>query len=352
MKTGVFIEALELTEAQADAGERVIHNVVLIRAGMSKNRRFYSEGVLQKAAGVFEGAKAYANHPSRAESKDRPERSVRDITGWYANVRYEEGALRGDRYFTRNQAGADAWAIAEDILSGRAPHTLAGLSINAVGTGKMDTFEDGEALRVESISAAVSVDDVSNPAAGGTYALVAGNSDEIVTGVMESLTFTEWFEARPDYVKRLQNEMKAARQDGAVKAAKAEADRLTEALEAAQEAVKTLEAEREAARLSEAEARRELAVERALTGVNIPAAWKADLREQLKTAEPEGWAGIIEREIKKAKAAGAARVPVTGAGQQVGVPPMADSSRSRVDWTKINTPEQLREALAALNETR
>lgn len=348
MKTKLLIEALELDEAQTDAGERVIRNVVLIRAGMSKNRRYYSEGVLQKAVSVFEGAKAYANHPTRAENKERPERSVRDITGWYANVRYTEGALRADRYFTRTQAGNDAWAIAEDILSKRAPATLAGLSINAVGTGQVEKFEDGEALRVESISQAVSVDDVSNPAAGGGYVLTAGSGDELMDALMESLTFEEWFASRPEYVKRLQKEMQVARQDGAVKAAKAEAGRLVEALEVAQKTVETLEAEREAARLKEAEARRELGIERALAGVNIPAAWKADLREQLKAVEPEGWAAIIEREIKKAKAAGAARVPVTGAGQRVNQPVETATGQRRIDWTKINTPEEMREALAAL----
>jgi hypothetical protein len=203
MKTSILSESIDLTEAQLDSDERVIKGVVLIRAGMSKNRRYYGEDVLKAAAPIFEAAKAYANHPSKAETKDRPERSIRDITGFYKNVIFENGAVRADRYFTRNQAGQDAWALAEDIISGRAPASLAGLSINAVGTGKVDKFEDGEALRVESITGALSIDDVSQPAAAGSYVFTASNGDELTTQLIASLSFEEWFESHPEYTERL-----------------------------------------------------------------------------------------------------------------------------------------------------
>jgi hypothetical protein len=53
-----------------------------------------------------------------------------------------------------------------------------------------------------------------------------------------------------------------------------------------------------------------------LATVALPAAWKQDLREQLRQAEPAEWLGIIDREKRKAGAA-PARAAVTGAGQQV-----------------------------------
>lgn len=327
MRTQIFIEALDLSEATINADNRVINGVVLIRAGKSANNRRYSESVLQNAASVFENSKAYANHPSRAEAKDRPERSIRDITGWYQNVRYESGRLIADRYFTRTQAGQDAWAIAEDVISQRAPANLAGLSINAVGTGKVVKEADGDVLEVESITHAISVDDVSSPAAGGGYVLVAANGDELTNAFWESLTFEDWFESKPQFVKRLQTEMKTIRQDDAIKAAKAEADRNIQALHDAQQAIQALEAEREAARQSEAEARRELAIERALAKAQLPASWKADLRQQLQEADTEAWSVIIEREIKKAKSAGS-KVTVTGAGQQVQTPIETTESQS------------------------
>jgi len=202
-------------------------------------------------------------------------------------------------------------------MSGRAPSTLAGLSINAVGTGKMVKEDDGDVLEVESITHAISVDDVSSPAAGGGYTLVASSGDELANAYVEALTFEQWFESKPEYVKRLQTELKSIRQDDAVKAAKAEADHNRQALEAAQTTIQTLETEREAARQNEAEARRELAVERTLAKVQLPASWKTSLREQLQVADPEQWAAILEREIKKAKSTGSRTVTVTGSGQQV-----------------------------------
>src|SRR3990172_7822243 len=120
MGTSIFTEAIDLSESQFDIANRVLKSVVLIRAGMSLNRRHYSEALLQKSVPVFEGTKAYSDHPMKTNIA----RSIRDITGYYTNVRYEGGALRADRYFTRTQAGNDALAIAEDIVNNRAPKNL------------------------------------------------------------------------------------------------------------------------------------------------------------------------------------------------------------------------------------
>lgn len=316
MTTQLLIEALDLSEARLDTENRVIRDAVLIRAGMSANRRLYPPKVLETAVTVFEGAKAYANHPGKSELKERAERSIRDLTGWYANVRYENGALVADRYFTRTQAGQDAFAIAQDVVEGRAPKSLAGLSINAVGKGKAIDHETGKAVEVEAITHALSVDDVTIPAAGGAYT-EAANGDELLTALLESLSYEEWFEAKPEYTKRLQNEMKKVRQDEALKAAQAEAERLQLALDEAQTAREALTAECEAVRSDLQRARRELAVIEALGKVNLPATWQTDLRKRLMEAAPEDWHTIIDTEKKKAARANAVpKVPVTGAGQQ------------------------------------
>lgn len=312
MKTFLEAHACDLSEAQIDSEARVIQNVVLIRVGESRNKREYPEAVLQQAAPIFEGVKAYADHPTAADLKARRERSIREITGWYANVKYSEGALRGDRYFTRTQAGIDALAIAEDIISGRAPASLAGLSINAVGNARQR--EDG-GLVVESITAAHSVDDMTTPAAGGTY-LAASSGEEMVNSILESLTFDEWFSARPDFIKRVQNEMKTARQEKALTDANALAERLAESLKVEQAGKEALQAERDAAREELARVRRELAVNEALSRVKLPAEWVNALREELLSASPETWEAIITREQQKARAV-RAPVPVTNAGQQV-----------------------------------
>lgn len=308
-KAATFHEALDLSEATMDAGARVLKNVVLIRAGMSLNRRYYGEGVLKESVAKFEGAKAYDSHDRRA-------RRVGEMTGWYANVRYDAGALRADRYFTATQAGRDVMSVAEDIVSGRAPASLAGLSINAVGTGKAQKMADGDAFVVESILKAESVDDVTEPAAGGTY-LAAANADPLIDALLKAMTFEEWWQARADYSRRVTHELKNMRETDRVKAAKAEADHNRAALTEAAQTIAALTVERDAA-LSEADrVRRAFAVETSLNAVSLPAAWKDSLRAALADADPAEWSALIVREAAKATAAGfRPRVAVSGAGAQ------------------------------------
>lgn len=333
MKTSIFTESLDLSEAQIDADNHLLKGVVLIRSGMSLNRRFYSEDVLKNAVKVFEATKSYDSHK-------KGERQVSEISGWYSNVRYEEGALRADRYFSRTRAGQDVWSIAEDIVSGRAPRTLAGLSINAVGTGKSKKFDDGDALNVESISAATSIDDVSQPAAGGTY-LTASNGDEMTEAILQALTFEEWFESRPEFITRVKNEMKAVRQDEAVKVATANADTLQMALNEAQSQLETLKGERDAALAEAGSKARELELEKTFRKVGLPPAVETDLRTRLMETEPGKWLTIIAGERTKLTALGLKpRVSVTGAGQQI-----AESVMTIIN--KVDPIVEARKAVAA-----
>lgn len=211
---------------------------------------------------------------------------------------------------------------------------------------------DGEDfLHVESITSANSVDDVVNPAAGGSY-IEAVSGDEMAKAYIEALTFEEFFNARPEYIKRIQNEMKTVRQDDAIKAAKAEADSKLTALNEAQEQIKTLEADRDAAVSELAMARRDLALEKVLRGAGLPALYENDLRTRLASVNEAEWLGIIDIEKKKATKSGAiGRVMVEGAGQQIHVDPVISQPRKPsnvLDMTKINSPEQLAKVLSQL----
>lgn len=331
MATQILIESLDLTEAQPQPDTRVLRGVVLIRAGMSKNRRFYGENVLRDSASIFEGAKAYVNHPARAKEA----RSIRDISGWYSGVRFENGALRADRHFTKNQAGQDVWAIAEEIVGGRAPASLAGLSINAVGQGSMARFDDGDALNVESITAAISVDDVSEAAAGGSYLLTASADDDLTANLLNALTFEEWAAAKPEFIARIHDQWSAEFENEL------------------QEAMARLEQERDAA-IEEAEIfERALEIERLMSQVNLPAAWAKMLREQLAAAEPAGWAAIIEAEREKARSAGH-RIAIHSASQQVQKPLVTHIPRRRapLDITAMRAPEELAALVREIKEER
>lgn len=314
MKPQFIIESLALEEAVIDVSNRSVRQRV-IAVGESANRREYSADVLRKAAPLFENVKTYANHPSPRELKERPERDVRNITGWLSNVTFEEGGLYATRHFSRTQAGEDAWAIAQDIIEGRAPSSLIGGSINALGSGHNEERSGRKVLIVDSIDYVESVDDVTTPAAGGQFLpLVASDGDVLMTALFERLDFEDWLQTRPDYADRLRREMKAVRQTEAVKAAEAEAGRLREALERVQVELKQADDKRVAAEADALRKARELMVVEALQAVKLPASWKDDLRTSLVEADPEQWAVIIEREQRKAQTSGATpRVNVTGA---------------------------------------
>jgi hypothetical protein len=311
MKPQIIIESLDLSEAIIDAEKRTVRQR-LFAAGESKNGRVYGEGVLQDAAPLFEGRQTFANHPSKADLRDRPERSVLDLTGWLESVEYKDGALWATRHFARNTAGDNVWSLVQSIVEGSAPATLLGASINAIGRGRK---ENGKLL-VEAITAVNSVDDVTTPAAGGGF-FAEADTASITDELLAAMTFDEWYEARPEFVQRLSNEMKTARQDAALTEATALAERTLAELEAAQGQIDVLETANVAARDELTRVRRELAIVEALQRVQLPAQWKTDLRQRLLVSEPAQWDSIISNEVSKAKSAGAGRVNVTGAGQQV-----------------------------------
>jgi hypothetical protein len=317
MKTQYIIEGISLSEAVLDVNNRSVRQRV-IAVGESANKRRYGADVLTKAAPLFEGVQTYANHPSPRELKERPERDVRNLTGWLSGVTFENGGLYATRSFSRTQAGEDAWAIVQDIIEGRAPATLIGGSINALGTGHEELVEGRKVVVVDSIDYVDSVDDVTRPAAGGAFMpLVAADGDAMLQALFASLDYEEWLQTRPEFIERLRREYKAVRQTEAVKAAEADATRLREALAGAQAALKEAESARDTALAVATRKARELMVVEALQAVKIPATWKDDLRNQLVEADPQAWAAIIEREQKKAKSGGVMpRINVSGAGAQ------------------------------------
>lgn len=355
MNTTVIIEALDLSEAVIDAAARTVRQRI-ITSGKSKNNRRYGEAVLQLSAPLFENVQTYANHPSKSDKVERPERNVREITGWITNVEYKEGALWGVRHFTRTQAGNDVWTLVEDIVSGKAPASLLGGSINALGKAKLIKEADDQVLEVESIDRVVSVDDVTVPAAGGGFErLMAGMTGDLTSELLGLVEYTEWLEARPEFVDRLKREYKAVRLEEETKLKLADADQKVKAAESKLEEVKaerdalkadiaTITGERDAARLEADGKARLLVIEQALNASGLPATWRESIRKQLVEAKTEQWQMIIETERKKANSTGA-RVPVSGAGQQVSSPaprvlsdPLAEA---RQKIASARTPEEL-----------
>lgn len=341
--TQVIVEAIDLSEAVIDVEAQTVRQRI-IRAGRSANGRIYEPDVLRQAAPLFEGIKTFADHPL-TERSERAERSVRHITGWLEQVTYTEDGLYALRHFTRNQAGQDAWALVRDIVEGRAPASLLGGSINAVGRARK--LDNGDWL-IESIEAVHSVDDVTTPAAGGQFLpLVASAGDSLTDQLLQAMSYDEYIAARPDYVERLKREWRAVRQTEAVAAAIQERDQARERLvEAEQEAerlrarIADLEAETASLRVELTRKGLEAELERALRRAALPANIEEILREELAVLEPERWMEAVQRSVRLAAALGKPAPAVRGAPRLVTeAAPMVSSVPMPIDMDRVRSVE-------------
>jgi len=101
---------------------------------------YYPAEALVNCYKVFEGKKMYANHPSAQDEYNRPERDVRDILGYFENVRPQviEGrtVLKSD--FIINEGEPFDWArtLMRETIDYKTKHPdqeFIGISINASG---------------------------------------------------------------------------------------------------------------------------------------------------------------------------------------------------------------------------
>jgi hypothetical protein len=122
--------------------------VILIQEGLGnlKDCFYYTNQALQNAATakLFEGKKCYADHPSSLEEQILPERSTRDIIGFFEDVKFENvesgGALTANLCIDRNDPSAQ-WAISRlntalEYSKNYNNGEFIGLSINASGEAK------------------------------------------------------------------------------------------------------------------------------------------------------------------------------------------------------------------------
>jgi hypothetical protein len=125
--------------------------VALIQEGLGNlgDAFYYTREALESGITAFEGKKCFADHPSRSEESDRPERSVRDIVGHFESVRLEErddGAamLCADLVMLPDPAFGWARALVRHALdySQKYPEQeFIGLSINASGDAESTDME-------------------------------------------------------------------------------------------------------------------------------------------------------------------------------------------------------------------
>ena len=135
--------------------------VTLIREGKSRNNFYYPQNWLDGFATMMEGKKAFVNHETTSEIKDRQSRSVDDIAGWYTDVRREDGEVKGNLHLVETPRTEHVIKLAQ------ANPELVGLSINAKGKASRSKIDGESVMLAETCEKVYSTDIVTEAAAGG-----------------------------------------------------------------------------------------------------------------------------------------------------------------------------------------
>ncbi len=161
VRPGLRLKESSAAKAPATDGRRF--SVVLIKEGLGnlKDCAYYTREALMKAAAdrIFEGKKLYVDHPSEFEEATRPERSVRDVGGYFENVQFtvdqDRGQLSGDLVVLDGSSFDHSRTLIRESVKYSEKHEgdLIGLSINANGDASEMPFD--EFLKSTRVPAAV-----------------------------------------------------------------------------------------------------------------------------------------------------------------------------------------------------
>ena len=309
-----FSELADLRESEIDAAQFVAKGVTLIRPGFSSNTdkegrpRYYSRAVLESAKALFDGTRAFINHPRRTDSKELPERDVRDIAGYYTNIRAaDDGRLLGDLKIV-GQARETIWPLVEEAVKHKPD--LVELSINALGKTYVGDAEGRRALVVESILSSNSADIVTTGAAGGSLAgaLLHSDPDEWTGALLKAMPFEQWRESRPDYLDKLKNEWKTTRDSEVLRDSKAAVAKLETEISRLKEELQTVTADRD-------KHQRASLADSILESSGLPARIQKAVRaELLEKATEDEMKTVVQREQARYKTEPKPPVPVNESG--------------------------------------
>lgn len=170
----------ELKSTPDVKGHRTFRGVTIIKAGLGNKRdkHFYPADTLKEAvaAGLFDGLRAYLDHPTSVDQQIQPERTLRDLAGIYDKPRFVENAS-GERVVADLHIMPSHKWLAESIesLMSLGYGDKIGISINGRGTttpDRMQLEEGGEPVeifRVKKFTALPSADLVTEAGAGGGF---------------------------------------------------------------------------------------------------------------------------------------------------------------------------------------
>jgi len=167
-------EAVQQSGYDSTAGRLTI---TVIKPGVSKNGRYYSEAVLKKSFGIFKGAKMFADHQTEAEQKAKPEGSVHNWVGSIDNSWVEsDGTVMANAIVVDPIFKKKLELLAQNKMLGQM-----GISIRAVGEARSGEYGGEKCTIVESLNSCRSVDFVTFAAAGGRVDMIEDDQTRCLT---------------------------------------------------------------------------------------------------------------------------------------------------------------------------
>jgi len=274
----ITIPVAEVTAEQIASG---VLPVRIIQPGFNSSKsRNYTKKAVADAVAIFEGAKQYANHATKTEEKERPERDIRDWVSTLKNIHItKEGNAVGEAHI---HAG---W-FKEMVKGLQEAGTLnkLGVSINSIGKGAKQKIDGVETFLVESLvdHPFKSVDFVTEAGAGGQAGVQESASPEIVDVYLVDLVKLK--EARPDLMKEIESEYDSKNIAEVNKAMEAieEIKTLKESIEALTKEKTELQTKITEAEKGKAKIEAQAKITEAVSKSTLPEAAKARLTEQFK----------------------------------------------------------------------
>jgi len=183
-----------LKEAIIDEENGIIKHVA-ITAKESKNKRTYSEKALENIALFADGMKAYFDHPTNADIKERNNvRSIKDMFGTYSNIITEKGKIYGDLKVLEPY---------KPLIFGLASQMPEAVGNSIRVSGKLTKGRHGENDIVESVDTLFGIELVTEPATtqGFFESLPKGDNVEI-----KDITVDFIKENCPDIIEQIMTE--------------------------------------------------------------------------------------------------------------------------------------------------
>lgn len=185
-KKGWTFQPLREASADDSKGQRIIKCILITEGpGNKVDRRFYTRQFIEDAAKKYEGARAFLNHQTEEEARERSEGDIKDQVGYYRGLNVQPTVdpetgktvmgVFGDLHVDESTAGDEAWSKAKAQMEylkefPESSDVYVGLSINGAGIpGGTVVMEGQQWTQMVGVGSADSVDVVTRPARGGRF---------------------------------------------------------------------------------------------------------------------------------------------------------------------------------------